>query len=393
MSNKFDTEAVHAGYHIRQGPVNPPLEASSTYKFVNCEAGAKAFASPEKEGIYARFSSPTVRALEKKIAKLEHGHDGIATSSGMAAVSAVYFRFLSQGAHVVATASMYGASRTILEDNFFFKKFGVHSTFLDTSNIDKVRDALKIPNTKLLFIETPANPTLVLSDITKLAELAHAAHIPLVVDNTFCSPYLQNPLDFGADIVLHSMTKSIGGHSNAIGGMIVAKTKEEYESLRKIVVSLGMVLSPSDAKVFNDQVKTLGLRMREISTNASQVAKYLRSNALVSWVNAPGVFEQHELIGKGKQMASPGSVITFGLKGGYEEAKKLLDNLEIVTLAVSLGSVESLIEHPASMTHAGVIEKERIEAGITKDLIRFSAGIESTEDIINDFKQAFEKCK
>ncbi len=389
----FNSLAVHAGYHARRGPVNPPLERSSTYAFESCEDGAARFTSSMKEGIYARLFSPGVDALEKKIAALEHGYGGIATASGMAAVEAVYFTYLDATSHIVATGSIYGPSRSILEKADFFAKWGVRATFLDTSDLERVLEAVQIPQTRLLYVETPANPTLAISDIAQLAEIAQGAEIPLVVDNTFCSPYLQNPLDLGADVVLHSMTKSIGGHANAIGGMLVAAAEKDFYRLRNSVVNRGGVLSPDCADLFNTGVKTLGLRMERMQQNAIALAEYLRNHPKVAWVRYPG-FEDHpqyKLVVEGNQMRGPGCMLTFGVKGGYDKATVLLNNLQLITLAVSLGGVESLVQHPASMTHSGVSEKAREASGITNDLIRLSAGIEEIDDLKADLEQAFER--
>jgi len=389
----FNSLAVHAGYHSRQGPVNPPVERSSTYVFSDCDDGARRFASQRKEGIYARLYSPGVAALETKIAHLENGFGGIATASGMAAVEAVYFTYLDPGAHVVCTDAVYGPSRSILEKPDYYSKWGIKATFLDTSDVDKVKQAVKVSNTRLLFVETPANPTLSISDIAEMAEIAHEAGIILAVDNTFCSPYLQNPLSLGADIVLHSMTKSIGGHATAVGGILVAKTEKDFYRLRESVTNRGAVLSPDNADLFISGVKTLGLRMERMQSNAFKLAQYLESHQLVDWVNYPGLpnHRQHTLVESGSQMRGPGSMLTFGIKGGYDKAKRLLNNLQLITLAVSLGGVETLIQHPASMTHAGVLEENRIAAGISNDLIRLSVGIEDIDDLKGDFDQAFNK--
>ena len=389
----FNSLAVHGGYHAKSGPVNPPVERSSTYVFKSCKDGAERFASAGKEGIYSRLFNPSVNALEEKIAALEGGYRGIATSSGMAAVETAYFSFLDSNSHAVATSALYGPCRSVLEKTEFYHKWGVRVSFLDTSDLEKVREAVQIPETKLIYVETPANPTLAITDIQKIAEIAHNAGIPLVVDNTFCSPYLQRPLDFGADVVLHSMTKSIGGHANAVGGILVTRTSKEYQLLRDSVVNRGAVLSPDNADFFNTGVKTLGLRMQKMQENAIALADYLKSHDKVAWVKYPGLEDhpQYDLVKRGKQMRGPGNMLTFGVKGGYQNATVLLDNLHLITLAVSLGGVESLIQHPASMTHAGVPEKERIEANITNDLVRLSAGIEEIEDLKEDFEQAFQK--
>lgn len=389
----FNTQAVHGKYHPKHGPVNPPIERSSTYVFKNCEDGARRFASGKKEGIYSRLFNPGREALETKIAALEGGYGGIATSSGMAAVEAIYFNFLKPSDHVVATSSLYGPSRSILEKSAFYHKWGVTATFLDTSDPDLVANALQTPNTKLLFIETPANPTLVITNIKSISELARQADVPLVVDNTFCSPYLQKPLALGADVVVHSMTKCIGGHSNAVGGIIIAKKEKECHMLRDSVVNRGAVLSPDDADLFNTGVKTLGLRMERMQENALALAHYLAENVKVKWIKYPGLQDhpQHDLVNSGKQMTGAGSMLTFGLKGGFDSAERLLNNLELITIAVSLGSVETLIQHPASMTHAGIPPEQRVAAGITDELIRLSVGIEDVADLLRDFDNAFTR--
>jgi methionine-gamma-lyase len=310
----------------------------------------------------------------------------------MAAVSAVYFRYLDAKSHCVATASMYGPSRTILESPTFFGKWGVTSTLLDTSHAEEVRRALR-PNTRLIYIETPANPTLAISDIAEIAKIAHEFGIPLVVDNTFCSPYLQTPLAWGADVVLHSMTKSIGGHANSVGGMIVTKSEDEYYALRNIVTNIGGVLSPHNASLFFNGVKTLGLRMERMQQNAVAIADHLKTHGKIDWVIYPGHSEHpmHYLVGPGKQMAGPGAMISFGVKGGLKGAKTLLDNVRVNTLAVSLGGVESLMESPALMTHAGVPKAEREAAGILDELVRWSVGVENVEDLIADLDQALAR--
>ncbi len=391
-SRRFNTDAVHAGYHATQGPVNPPIEESSTYVFSSTDDGAARFASRDKDGIYARIGSPTIAALEKKLASLEGGYGGIATASGMAAVSAIYFHYLDCESHCVATASMYGPSRTILESPLFYKKWGVQSTLLDTSVAEDVRRVIR-PNTKLIYIETPANPTLAITDIAEVSKIAHEFGIPLVVDNTFCSPYLQTPLAWGADVVLHSMTKSIGGHANAVGGMIVTKTKDDYYSIRNIVTNTGGVLSPHNASLFFNGVKTLGLRMERMQQNAIAAVEHLRKHGKVEWVIYPGHDDHpmHHMVGEDKQMSGPGAMISFGVKGGLNGAKTLLDNIRLSTLAVSLGGVESLMESPALMTHAGVPRAKREAAGIYDELVRWSVGVENIDDLLTDLDQALEK--
>jgi len=389
----FNSMAVHAGYHAEKGPVNPPVERSSTYVFDSCEEGAERFGSAKKEGIYSRLHNSNCDALERKIAALEGGYGSVTTGSGMAAVETAYYAFLDPTSHVVATTSLYGSSRSLIEKDEYYKKWGIRATFLDTSDVDKVREAVKLPNTRLLYIETPANPTLAITDIEQMAEVAKEAGIPLVVDNTFCSPYLQNPIKHGADVSLHSMTKSIGGHANAIGGVLVTRDEETYFKLKNVVAIRGGILSPDSADLFFNGLKTLGLRMERMQQNAIVVAEYLSNHPKVAWVTYPGLenHPQYELVRSGRQMRGPGCMMVFGVKGGYDKAKVLLNTLDLVTLAVSLGGVESLVQHPASMTHTGVARENRLQAGITDDLVRMSIGIEDIDDLIADLEQAFAK--
>jgi methionine-gamma-lyase len=310
----------------------------------------------------------------------------------MAAVSAIYFNFLDKDSHVIATASMYGPSRTILENPAFYKKWGVRSTLMDTSHLVEVRKAIQ-SDTRLIYIETPANPTLAITDLTGISEIAREYEIPLVVDNTFCSPYIQTPLDWGADVVIHSMTKSIGGHANAVGGMIITKTETDYYNLRNVVINTGGVLSPHNASLFFNGVKTLGLRMEKMQDNARKVADFLKHHDKIEWVIYPGHenHPMHHLIGIDQQMKGPGAMISFGVKGGLKAAETLLNSTKLITLAVSLGGVESLMESPALMTHAGVPRDERKKAGIEDELVRCSIGIENSEDILADLQQALDK--
>jgi len=388
----FNSNAVHAGFHSSVGPVNPPIEESSTSVFTDCDDGAKRFASRDKKQIYARFGNSSTDALEKKLATLEKGKGAILAASGMAAVNTIYFYFLDKDSHVISTSSMYGPSRVILESPQFYKKWGVQATCIDTSDITLVRAAIR-PNTKLIMIETPANPTLSITDIKKIAQIGKENNIPVVVDNTFCSPYLQNPLELGADVVIHSLTKSIGGHADAVGGVIITNNEEMYYGLRGVVTSTGPILSPHSATLFFKGVKTLGLRMEKMQENAKKMVGYLQNHPKIEWVSYPGIpsHPQFNLVSERIQMKGPGSMLTFGVRGGLENAKKVLNSLKLIVLAVSLGGVESLIQHPASMTHAGIPRDERIKAGITDELVRLSMGIEDFEDLRQDLDQALEQ--
>jgi methionine-gamma-lyase len=382
----FNSKLVHAGdFKDEFGSAVTPIYQTSTFSFRNAQHGADLFAGKEKGYIYSRIGNPTIEALENKLAELENGYKGIALSSGMAAVSAVYMTVLSQGDHMISTSAVYGPSRGVMESRF--SKFGVEYSYVDTSDIAEIKKNIR-PNTKLLYIETPANPTITLTDIVKVSELAHEHGIIVAVDNTFCSPYLQKPLDLGADIVIHSLTKFINGHADIVGGAIIAKSKELYNQLRKTMVYTGANMDPHQAFMVIRGVKTLSLRIDKAQENAQKIAEYLENHIKVEWVRYPGLKSFPQYVLALKQMNGFGSMISFGLEGGYEAGKILMDNVKLATLAVSLGGVETLIQHPASMTHAGVSKENKEAAYITDGLVRYSVGIENVEDLIHDLSQA-----
>ncbi len=386
---RFNSKLVHAGeYDDEFGSAVTPIYQTSTFKFKNAQHGADCFAGRSDGFIYTRIGNPTIKAFEDNVASLENGFGGIATSSGMGAVSSVYFALLGQGKHMVSTASVYGPSRGIIEQDF--SRFGVEADFIDTSNPENVRKAIK-ENTTVLYIETPSNPTMELADIEEMAKIAKEHNLVLVVDNTFSSPYLQNPLDLGADVVLHSITKFINGHADIVGGVIVAKTEELYKKIRHAMVYVGCNMDPHQAYMVSRGLKTLALRIERAQENAMKVAQFLEAHPKVDWIKYPGLksHPQHELAKK--QMRGFGSMISFGVKGGLEAGKIVMDNVHLCALAVSLGGVETLIQHPASMTHAAVSAEDKIKAGITDDLVRFSVGIEDVDDIIDDLKNALSK--
>jgi methionine-gamma-lyase len=268
-----------------------------------------------------------------------------------------------------------------------FSRFGVESSYVDTADIENIKKEIK-ENTKLLYVETPTNPTIVISDLKAIVELAHQHNIIVVVDNTFCSPVLQKPLDFGVDIVLHSVTKFINGHADVVGGVVVAREEAIYNKLRPVMIALGCNMDPHQAYLVIRGAKTLSLRVEKAQENAIKVAEYLEKHPKISWVKYPGLksHPQYELAKK--QMKGSGSMLSFEVKGGYEAGVVIMNNVKLAMLAVSLGGVESLIQHPASMTHAGIPKEKRELAGITDGLVRFSVGIENVEDIINDLDQA-----
>ncbi len=381
------TRLVHAGFHgDPSGAVTVPIYQTSTFAFRNAEHGAALFGGADDGYIYTRLGNPTIRALEECVGELENGQRGIATSSGMGAVSVVYLALLGQGAHVVSTAAVYGPSRLLLEKQL--SRFGVTATFVDTTDLASVRRAMR-PETKLLYVETPSNPAMQVTDLAAAAEIAHAHGCPLCVDNTFASPYLQKPLDLGADIVLHSVTKFINGHADIVGGIVVAKTPELDRQLRPMMISLGCNMDPHQAYLVFRGIKTLGIRIERAQAGALEIARWLEARPEVEWVRYIGLpsHPQHELARR--QMSGFGSMISFELKGGVEAGRAVMDHVKVATLAVSLGGIESLIEHPASMTHAGMSRADRLAAGITDGLVRYSVGIEDAADLIADLEQAF----
>ncbi|MFZ4462707.1 MAG: trans-sulfuration enzyme family protein [Bacteroidales bacterium] len=381
----FNTKLIHAGaFEDEFGSATVPIYQTSTFKFKSAQHGADCFSGKSDGYIYTRIGNPTIRAFEQNIAELENGFDGIATSSGMGAISSVYMALLSAGSHIISSDAVYGPARGVLEQDF--SRFNVEASFVNTSNTENIIAALK-PNTRVLYIETPANPTMEITDIVACARIAKENNLILVVDNTFCSPYLQKPLDLGADVVLHSITKFINGHADIVGGVIVTKDPALYKKIRHSMVYMGCNMDPTQAFMVLRGVRTLALRIERAQENAMKIAIFLQSHPEVEWIKYPGLTSHPQYELAKNQMKGFGSMMSFGLKGGYEAGKKLMDNVHLALLAVSLGGVETLIQHPASMTHAGVNKENKLAAGITDDLIRFSVGIEDVEDIIEDLKQ------
>jgi methionine-gamma-lyase len=384
----INSKLIHAGHKPDPtGSVNVPIYQSSTFAFRNAAHGAALFAGADDGYIYTRLGNPTIRALEDNVAELEHGCAGIATSSGMGAICAMYMALLHAGAHMVSTASVYGPSRTVVENHF--SRFGVEATFVDTADLAQVRGALR-PSTKLVYIESPSNPAMQVTDIAAIAELAHAHGCTVVVDNTFASPYLQTPLDLGADVVLHSVTKFINGHADVVGGILVAKDAALYQRLRAMMINLGCNMDPHQAFLVLRGLKTLGIRVERAQQNAMAIARWLEQQPEIAQVRYIGLpsHPQHDIAAR--QMKGFGSMISFELKGGFEAGRRLMDNVHLATLAVSLGGVETLIEHPASMTHAGMSPAARRAAGFSDGLVRYSVGIEDVEDLIADLRQALD---
>jgi methionine-gamma-lyase len=384
----FSSKLVHAGApHDPVGSAVTPIYQTSTFRFDSAEDGADRFAGRSDGFIYTRIGNPTIRALEECVAELEGGAGAVATSSGMGAVTTAYLALLGGGDHVVSTAAVYGPSRTILEKHL--SKFGVTASYVDTSDLGLVRAALR-PETKMVFVETPSNPLMQITDLRAVAALAHERGALLVVDSTFASPFLQRPLSLGADVVLHSVTKFINGHADVVGGVLIAREEAVLRRLREMMVLSGCNMDPHQAFLVHRGIKTLALRIERAQASALAIARWLEQRKDVRWVRYPGLpsHPQHALAKE--QMSGSGAVISFELEGGFEAGKSLMDRVEVALLAVSLGGVESLIEHPASMTHAGVPKSLRDEAGITDGLVRYSVGIEDVDDLIEDLRRGLE---
>lgn len=382
----FLTRQVHAGeFDDPMGSAVVPIYQTSTFKFKNADHGAACFSGEDDGYIYTRLGNPTIGALEAAVANLEGGYGGIATSSGMAAITTVYLALLGQGKHIVSHNSLYGPSRVVMES--LFSRFGVKYSYVDTTNLQNVIDAIR-PETNMIYTETPANPTIGITDLKGLASIAHKHNIPLVVDNTFCSPYLQRPIELGADVVVHSMTKFLNGHADVVAGMIVTANKELFTKIKPVMTNMGCNMDPHQAYLVHRGLKTLGLRIERAQKSAIEIAEFLEKHPKVEWVKYPGLKSHPQFDLAKSQMDGPGTMISFELKGGLEAGKKLMDNVQLILLAVSLGGVESLIQHPASMTHSKVSHEKKLEAGISDGLVRFSVGIEDTSDLLADLEQA-----
>ena len=374
----FSTDCIHAGQEPepQTGAVTIPIYQTSTY--VQPELGR------HKGYEYARTQNPTRAALEANLAALERGKHGRCFASGMTATDTV-FRLLKSGDHVVAGENMYGGSYRLFSR--VLEKYGLQFTYVDTSNVDAVKRALQ-PNTRIVFLETPTNPMMTVTDIAACAEVAHAQGALVVVDNTFCSPYIQRPIELGADIVVHSTTKFLNGHSDSVGGVVVTNSDEIGEQIAFLQNAVGAILSPFDSWLVLRGVKTLAVRMKAHEANGRELAHYLANHPKVQKTYYPGLPDhpQHELAKR--QMNGFGSMISFEL-GSYENAKTFLDRVRLCSLAESLGGVETLISHPETMTHASVPIETRQRLGITPGLVRISAGIEDLEDLMADLENAF----
>jgi len=379
----FRSKQIHAGVtpDPTTGSILTPIYQSTTFVQDSVDSYlAKGYS-------YSRSGNPTVRVLEKKLAELEGGADCTAFTTGMSAVHGTMLAFLNAGDHAIVSDVAYGGTYRLCTQ--VLKRFGIEFTFADTADPDAVRAAVR-DNTRLFLTETPANPTMKLSDIAAISGIARSQGAVHVVDNTFLTPYYQRALDLGADLSLHSTTKYFDGHNATVGGAVIAKTTELDEKLRFIQNSTGSIMSPQVAWLTMQGCKTLSVRMDQQSANAMAIAKFLESHPRVKQVAYPGLesFPQHELAKK--QASGFGAMMWFEVKGGVTAGKALMDNIELWTLAENLGSVESLITHPVTMTHAAVEKKERERVGITDGLVRLSVGLEDADDLIESLSAALD---
>ena len=389
----FGTKAIHAGNvkDAQYGALSTPIFQTSTFVFDSCEQGGRRFAGEEGGYIYTRLGNPTVSVLEAKIAALEGGEACVATASGMGAISSCLWSIAGAGKHILSDATLYGCTYALL--NHGMSRYGVEVDFIDTTDLKAVKAHLK-PNTAAVYLETPANPNLKITDIAAVAKIAHAYNkdIKVVCDNTFASPALQNPLALGADVVVHSATKYLNGHGDVIAGFVVGKA-DFISEVRMFGLKdmTGAVMDPFAAFLILRGLKTLELRMKRHCESAEKVAKYLAKHPAVEKVYYPGLRDHPGHRIAAKQMKDYGGMISFEVKGGKEAGMKLVDSLKLITVAVSLGDAESLIEHPASMTHSTYTAEELMESGIAPGLIRLSIGLENVEDILADLDQALAK--
>lgn len=387
-SKSFSTRAIHHGYNPmdHQGALTPPLHLTSTFAFDSAEAGGEMFAGERPGYIYSRISNPTLDLLEQRISVLEGAESGLALSSGMGAITAALWTLLSPGDEVIVDKTLYGCTFAFMRHGL--SKFGITITHVDMTDPANLAPVIS-EKTRVVYFETPANPNMRLVDIEAISEIAHSGGATVVVDNTYATPFLTRPIELGADIVVHSATKYLGGHGDVVAGLLVGSA-EQVSQIRMFGMKdmTGAVMAPFNAMLILRGLKTLALRMDRHCENARQVAAMLEASHGVAKVHYPGLesFEQHALALR--QMPGFGAMIAFELDGGIEAGRRLMNRLTMIGRAVSLGDAESLIQHPASMTHSTYTAEERAEHGISDGLIRLSVGLEDVDDIIDDLAQA-----
>lgn len=386
----FATQAIHGGHQPNQfGALCDPIYQTSAFTFETAEQGGSRFALEEDGYIYSRLGNPTNNLAEEKVALLEGGEACVSAASGIGAITSAIWVCVKQGDHIVSAKTLYGCTYAFLSHGI--TRYGVEVTFVDTRDPENIRKAMR-PNTKLVYLESPANPNLDITDIKAVADIVHEHEdCKLMVDNTFSTPYITKPLSLGADIVVHSATKYLNGHGDVIAGFVVGK-QDYIKDVRLLGIKdlTGASLSPFNAFLISRGLKTLEIRMEKHCENAQKVAEFLEKHPAVESVLFPGLpsFPQYEIAKR--QMSLPGAMIAFEVKGGIEAGKKLLNSLKMLVISVSLGDAETLIQHPASMTHSPYTPEERKASNISEGLVRISVGLENVEDIIADLETALD---
>ncbi|ATR84683.1 methionine gamma-lyase [Pseudomonas sp. HLS-6] len=388
----FSTRAIHHGYDplAHNGALVPPIYQTATFAFPTVEYGAACFAGEEAGYFYSRISNPTLALLEARMASLEGGEAGLALASGMGAITSTLWTLLRPGDEILLGRTLYGCTFAFLHHGI--GEFGVTSRHVDMSDLQALENAIT-PATRVIYFESPANPNMQLTDIAAVAKIAHQHGIIVVVDNTYCTPYLQRPLELGADLVVHSATKYLSGHGDITAGLVIgSKALVDRIRLEGLKDMTGAVLSPHDASLLMRGLKTLTLRMERHCSNAQAIAELLAEQAQVELINYPGLpgFSQYELAQR--QMRLPGGMIAFELKGGIAAGRRFMNALQLFSRAVSLGDAESLAQHPASMTHSSYTPQERAQYGISEGLVRLSVGLEDIDDLLADIAQALKAC-
>lgn len=386
--NEFDTRAVRLG-QVRtiENEHSEPIYPTSSYIFENAAAAAAIFAGDLKGNIYSRFTNPGVHSFEKRLASLEGGASCVATSSGMAAILSMVMSLLQAGDHVIVSRSVFGSTISLFDN--YLVKFGLEVSYVSLPDISGWEAEIR-PNTRLFFAETPSNPLMEICDIAQLAGLAHQHDILLAVDNCFCTPALQRPLEHGADLVIHSATKYLDGQGRCIGGAVVGDATQAGEKIYGFLRTAGPTMSPFNAWIFNRGLETLSLRMKAHSEGANKLAHWLRKREGVEQVHYPGLESHPQYTIAHKQQASGGGVVSFEVTGHRQQAWKIIDNLRIISVTANLGDVKTTITHPATTTHGRMKPEQREAAGITEGLLRIAVGLEDIDDLIEDIDQAMK---
>ncbi len=383
----LDTLAIRAGYQMTPEQENSEaIFPTSSFRYESAAQAAARFSGVEKGNIYSRFTNPTVRTFENRLAALEGGESCVGTGSGMAAILSTFMGSLAAGDHIVSSQSIFGTTKVLFTK--YLMKFGIEVSFVPQTDLEAWKAAIQ-PNTKALFLETPSNPLTEIADLSALADLAHENDALLVVDNCFCTPILQRPLEFGADIVIHSATKFIDGQGRAIGGAVVGSEALIEEPVRGFMRTAGPSMSPFNAWIFLKGLETLPLRMKAHSEHALALAEWLQAQPVVEQVFYPGLPTHPQYALGQKQMSAGGGLVSFTIKGGQEAAWKVVDATQLMSITANLGDVKTSITHPATTTHSRVPPEERQAAGITDNLLRVSVGLESIEDLKADLQRGF----